>query len=116
MPQDKGDALGLAEVGDPIPGKEALDADGDVGPEGDQHLEEELLVIRDLLAHDDVAGLVDDTNRQQSGVQVDAAVESMLLGVETHRHGLRGVGGPEPASWLEGASFLKIPRWDKAPP
>ena len=41
--------------------------------------------------------------------QIDAAVESMLLVVETHGKLPRYRWGPEPAWWLEGASFLKIP-------
>src|SRR6516162_7887179 len=49
------------------------------------------------------------------GVQIDAAVESMLLVVEAHAWSpLAWVREPDPASWLEGASFLKIPRWGRS--
>ena len=44
------------------------------------------------------------------GVKIDAAVESMWLVVEAHGKLPRSRWGPDPASWLEGASFLKIPR------
>jgi hypothetical protein len=48
-------------------------------------------------------------------VQIDAAVELVSLLVETH-HGSPWAWARvlEPASWLEGASFLKIPRWAEA--
>ena len=89
--EDEGNLLGSTEVGDPVPGEEALDADGDIGSEGGEGVEEELLVGGDLLLADDVAGLIEDADGEEPGVQVDAAVESMLTCVESH-HGLR-VGG-----------------------
>ena len=42
---------------------------------------------------------------------IDAAVESVLSVVETHQVLLLAwVRGLDPAAWLEGAPFLKIPR------
>jgi hypothetical protein len=73
-------------------------------------VEESLLVGRDLGLTDDAAGLVEDADGEEPGVQIDAAVESVLAGVEAHGELPRYRWGPEPASWLEGASFLKIPR------
>jgi hypothetical protein len=63
----------------------------------------------------DRAGLVEDAQVQRPGMQVDAAVELVRSRVDSHR-GFLGAGGPEPVSWLEGASLLKIPRWDKVHP
>ena len=58
------------------------------------------------------AGVVEDAQVHCPGVKIDATVESVRLVVETHVRVSFGMGpGPEPASWLEGAPFLKIPRW-----
>ena len=69
-----------------------IDGDNDVGPIGRQRVEQQLLVGRDLHAADDAGRVViDNADGQKPGVQVDAAVESMLLGVDaTHDHGLLG--------------------------
>jgi hypothetical protein len=41
-----------------------------------------LLVVGDLLTENDGAGLIDDADGEESSVQIDAVVESVLLGVE----------------------------------
>jgi hypothetical protein len=41
-----------------------------------------LLVGRNLRLQDNGAGLIDNANRQKSGVQIDTAVELVLFGVE----------------------------------
>jgi hypothetical protein len=43
-------------------------------------------------------------------MEVDAAVKLVGTVVEIHGKLPRTVWGPEPASWLEGTAFLKIPR------
>ena len=43
----------------------------------------------EVAVEEDVAGVVEDADVQGPGVQVDAGVESVLLGVEAH-HGLPG--------------------------
>ena len=90
-------------------------ADDEVLPEGSEGLQQALEVAGELLVGDNGASVIEDAQVQSPGVQVDAGVESVLLAVEAHR-GLRVGWGPDPASWLGGASYLKIPRWDKAPP
>jgi hypothetical protein len=108
--EDKGDLVLGAEVGDPVPGEEALDADDDVCAERGEGIEKELFVGGDGGLTDDVASLVENTDGEESGMEVDATVELVLSGVESHGL-LRGERwGPEPASWLEGTAFLKIPR------
>jgi hypothetical protein len=58
----------------------------------------------------DRSGGIEDADVHASVMQIDAAVESVLLLVKPH-HGLLGQGGErEPASWLDGTSFLKVPR------
>jgi hypothetical protein len=56
-----------------------------------QYLQQKLLFRRDLLLEDDLAGLVEDANGQQPGMEVDAAVKLMSVVIETH-HGLLGYG------------------------
>jgi hypothetical protein len=51
----------------------------------------ELLLGRQLLLQDG-AGLVEDADRQEPCVQIDAAVELVWFGVKSH-HGLLGLGG-----------------------
>jgi hypothetical protein len=89
---DKRDLLRLTQIGDPVPGEETLDAHDHVRPircqRLQQHLQQQLLVGGNLRAMDDVAGLVENAHRQEPGVQIDAAVESVLPCVESH-HGLR---------------------------
>jgi hypothetical protein len=49
-------------------------------------------MTRQVVVADDGAGVVEDADVHGPGVQVDAAVESVLGGVETHQ-GLLGLGG-----------------------
>jgi hypothetical protein len=89
--QDEGDLLLLAEVGQPVPGEHALTGDGQAVAEGGDGLEEGLGAGRDGLGQGGRALGVEDVQGEGPGVQVDAAVESVLLVVEPH-HGLRGRG------------------------
>ena len=63
-----------------------------------------------VVVEDDLAAVIEDAEVPGPGMQIDAAVESVLLVVEAQGVLRRSGWGPEPASWLEGASFLKIPR------
>jgi hypothetical protein len=65
---------------------------------------------RQVLVEDDLAPLVEDALVHAPGMQIDAAVESELLGVETRTWYSLGMGPvPELALWLAGTSCLKIP-------
>lgn len=108
--EDEGDLLPVAEIGEPVPTKQALDGDDESVAEGGDGFEEGVGVGGEVFVVDDLAVAVDDAQIHGPGVQIDAAVELMRLGVETHGILPRSRWGPEPASWLEGASFLKIPR------
>jgi hypothetical protein len=107
--QDEGDLLDVAQVGQPVPAEQALAADDEVVATRRDGFEEGTGLGGQVFVHDDLAGVVEDAQVHGPGVQIDAAVESMLLGVETHGKLPRYRWGPEPAWWLEGASFLKIP-------
>jgi hypothetical protein len=64
--EDEGNLLGVAEIADPVPSEEALDSDDDIGAKGSKEVEEELLVGGNLLLTDDVAGLVEDADGEES--------------------------------------------------
>jgi hypothetical protein len=53
---------------------------------------------------------LEDAEVHGSGVEIDAAVESVLLVGEARGRPRRNRWGPEPALWLERAPFLKTPR------
>jgi hypothetical protein len=82
--EDERDVVLVAEIGDPVPGEEAFDANDDVSAEGGEEIEEALWLGGDLRLADDVAGLVQDADGEQSGMEVNAAVELMLTVVESH--------------------------------
>jgi hypothetical protein len=86
----EGDLLLGAEVCEPVPGEHALGGDDEVVAEGGEGLEEGLGTGGDALVEDDSAGLVEDAEVHGPGVEVDAAVESVLLVVQAHGHGLLG--------------------------
>jgi hypothetical protein len=75
-----------AQVGEPVPGEHALDTHGDVVTIRSDDFEEGLGVGGDVLVDELVAGLVNDADIHRPGMQIDAAVESVLLAVESH-HG-----------------------------
>jgi hypothetical protein len=108
--QCEGDVLFRAAIGEPIPGEHAFGAADEVVAEGGDGFEEGLGSGGDVGVEGAGAGLVEDAQVQRPGVQVAAAGESVCLVVIAHAHGLRGMGGPDPATWSEGAPFRKNPR------
>src|SRR5262249_48155460 len=86
--KDEGDLLLLAEVGEPVPGEHAFTGNDEPVAEGANGLEEGGGAGGDGVVEDDGAGGVEDAERKGSRVEIDAAVESVLLVVKSH-HGLR---------------------------
>jgi hypothetical protein len=82
--QDEGDAVLGAQIGDPVPAKDALDTDDDVVQEGGDQLKKQLGLGMDILMQPGFALLVDDADVHFSSVQIDTAVELVLLFVEPH--------------------------------
>ena len=84
--------LVLAQVGEPVPGEHALAADDEAVAEGLDGIEEGVGRGGQVLLEDGRALVVEDVGEQAPGVQIDAAVVSVLAGVERMAHGLRGDG------------------------
>ena len=89
--QDEGDVVLLAEVGEPVPGEHALAGDGETVAAGSDGAEEGVGSGGDGLAEGDGAGGIEDAQGDGPGVEIDTAVEPVLLVVESH-HGLRVEG------------------------
>jgi hypothetical protein len=115
--EHEGDVLPGAQVGEPVPAEQALDGDDQSGAEGSDGPQEGVGVGGEVLVEDDLAAGVEDAEIHASGVEIDAAVEGMWLGVEAHAWSSLGMGAvSEPASWLQRASLLKVPRRAEARP
>src|SRR5262249_17046276 len=76
---------------EPVPSEHALTGDSESVTEGLDGLEEGVGRGGDGVVEDGGAVGVEDAEGEGPGVEVDAAVESVLLVVEPH-HGLRGMG------------------------
>ena len=90
--EDEGDAVFPAQIANPVPGEQALDTDDDVGAIGSEGIEEDLLVGGNCRLADDVPGAVEDADGEEPGMEVDAGVELVRLGVEVH--------GDAPDGWV----------------
>jgi hypothetical protein len=110
MSENEGDLLFVAKVGEPVPGEHAFTSEREVVAERSEGFEDGVRRSRDGETSDDLALGVEDAEGERSGVEIDAAVESVLSGVEAHGVLRRAEWGPDPGSWSEGASFLKVPR------
>ena len=84
MPEDKRHTFTGAEVGQPIPGEETCDADDQIGPVRRDGFEKRLRASRHVPVHQNLAILVQDAEVHGAGMQIDAAVKLVLLGVESH--------------------------------
>lgn len=90
--EDELDPLPAAEVGQPVPGEDTLDGDDEALAEGFDGLQERLGCRADVLVEEDSALPVENAEVHGPGVQVDAAVGSVGLRVESHGPLLKGRG------------------------
>ena len=77
--EGEGDLLGLAQVGQPVPGEQALAPDDEVLAIRLDRVEELVGVGRQVFFEDGLALPVEDVREHGSGVQIDAAIEFVLL-------------------------------------
>src|SRR5262245_16381415 len=82
--QHEGDVVRDAEIGHPIPGKHALDTDHEAVAKRLEGTQQGLRPGRQSPVKNDIAGVINHADVHGPGVQVDAAVESMLALVESH--------------------------------
>jgi hypothetical protein len=81
--QDEGNALWSAEVGEPIPGEEAFDANDEVLPVGGNGLEKWLRCCLHIPVQKDLSAAVEDTDVHGPSVQVDATVKLVRRRIES---------------------------------
>jgi hypothetical protein len=84
MAQYKWNAVFMAQIRYPVPGKHALDTHDDVFNIGKYDLKENLGIGLDIFVQNDFTMIIKNTNIHLSCMQIDSAVVSMLLGVESH--------------------------------
>jgi hypothetical protein len=82
--KDEGDLFALTEIGEPVPGEHALDSNDDVVAVGTDGLEEWLGFGTHVPMSHDLSVLVEDADVHRSGMEIDPAVEWVLLGIESH--------------------------------
>ena len=83
MAEDKSDPFSGTQVGNPVPGKETFDRHDDILAIGRHHLQQGVWAGLQVVMHHDVAALVQDANVQAPGVQVDATIQLVRLGVDS---------------------------------
>jgi hypothetical protein len=74
--------LGTA-VGEPVPGQQAFDGDHQIIAIGGNDLMKGLRTGFHMVVHDDLSGLIQETNIHGPSVQVDATIKLVRLGVES---------------------------------
>jgi hypothetical protein len=72
------------QVGEPIPGEDTCDGHDDSRTVGRQGPQKGRRTGLHGAVHEEVAGLVQETDRQAAGMQLDAALRVVLLGVALH--------------------------------
>ena len=82
--QDEGNILFTAEIGEPVPGEDALNSHDDVLSKRSDSLQEGVGICFDVPVQDDFAFLVENAQVHCPGVQVDTAGKFVLLGVKSH--------------------------------
>src|SRR5262249_571313 len=87
--------------GEPVPGEHALGRDDESVAKGGDGFAKGVGIGGEVFVQQDGAGAIDDAQVHCSGMQIDAAIESVLLLVETHPLLLWDGTGSEPESWYE---------------
>jgi hypothetical protein len=84
MPKHERNPLTSAEVGEPVPGKDTLDGHDDIGAIQCNSPKECLWTGFHVLVQQNLPSLVQDADIHATGMQIDAAVKLVWLGVESH--------------------------------
>jgi hypothetical protein len=84
MAEDEGNPLLGAKIGRPVPREEAFDADDEIFPVGRHGLEKWFGSCLHIPVQHNLTVLIQDAEVHTAGVQVDATVKGVLVGVESH--------------------------------
>jgi hypothetical protein len=84
MAQYEGDILLSAEIGEPVPGEDALYGNGDVLTVWFNGLQKGVGIGLNVPVQDDLPFLIQNTKVHSLGMKIDAAVKFVLLGVKSH--------------------------------
>jgi len=84
VPEDKGDVLTSAQIGKPVPGEDAFDSNYDIFPVSGNCSQKYFRVRSDVPLEFDFSFLIEDTKIHGLGMQIDATVKFVLLGVKSH--------------------------------
>jgi len=84
MPQDEGDVFLGAEVSEPIPGEDTLYCDHNVLSVRRNGLQKGLRLGTDVSMEDYLSVMVQDAEIHGPGVEINATIVAVLLGVESH--------------------------------
>src|SRR5207244_10902230 len=84
VPEDKWYPFLGTQVSKPVPGEDTFHCDHHMSTIGGNGLEQRLRACGHITMHYDLAVLTQDTDVHGAGMQIDAAVKWVLLGVEAH--------------------------------
>jgi hypothetical protein len=84
MAENEGNVFFTAEIGEPIPGEDAFNGNDNVLSIWSNGFEKDLRVCFDIPVKYDLSFLVEDAEIHRPGMQIDAAVKFVLLGVKSH--------------------------------
>jgi hypothetical protein len=84
MTQHEGNPLLRTEISQPVPGEDTFDTDDDIPAIGGDGLEQRFWGGWHVTVNENFPGLVQDAKVHGAGVQVDATVKLVLLGVKSH--------------------------------
>ena len=103
MAQHERDVLAGAQSGQPVPGEHALHADDELLAVEADGVEEQVGSRGQVTMNECFARLVDDADVHCLGMQIDAAVECVLLCVESHH-------GPPWKGWRLSPQSARCPK------
>jgi len=82
--KDKRDLVLGAKIGEPVPAKDAFNANNDVLHEREHQLKEQLGIGFDIFMDPDLPLVADNADIHFSGMQIDTAIELVLLVIKSH--------------------------------
>jgi hypothetical protein len=107
--EHEGDSLARTQVGEPVPGEDALDPDHEVFAVRGHRLQEGLGAAAQVLVQEHLAFAVEEAEVHGLGVQIDSAVVRVAGRVESHGSLLKRLG------WLVQPAYVEWRRHRRGP-